>query len=100
MTDTAHVQNEKDLVESNQEGGELTRREALRFGQENKGYNRGQARFAYQNAKQALRNNNATIENPEERLHGRALRQRAREMVAGQNEPLYYILSDPGKTQR
>ena len=78
-------------VKKEQEGGELSRREALRLGQENKGYNRGQARFAYQNAKQALRNNNATIENPEERLHGRALRQRAREMVAGINEAPYFL---------
>lgn len=98
MIDTARVQNENGLVKTEQEGGELTRREALRLGQENKRYNRGQARFAYQNAKQALRNNNATIENPEERLRGRALRQRAREMVAGRvpsEQTAYVSTSQP-----
>jgi hypothetical protein len=54
-----------------QEGGELTRKEALRLGRENKGYNRGQSRFAYQNAKNTLRNHS--------NLRGKELRQIARE---------------------
>lgn len=81
------------FIQSNQEGGNLTRRHAFKLAQENKGYKRGsgQTAFAYANAKQALRNNNQYVENPEERLRGRALRQRAREMIAGQNEAPYYL---------
>lgn len=69
MTDTAHVQNEKGLVESNQEGGELTRKQALKLGRENKGYNRSQARFALANAKNSLR---------EAGFRGKEMRQTAR----------------------
>lgn len=56
--------------ERHQDGGELSRREALRLGRENKGFNRSQARFAYQNAKNTLRNAGAS---------GREMRQTARQ---------------------
>lgn len=69
MTDTAHAQNEKGLVESNQEGGELTRKQALGLGMENKGFTRSQARFALANAKNALR---------ESGVRGKQMRQTAR----------------------
>ena len=75
------------FVQSNQEGGELTRKEALDAGMQNKGYNRSQARFALRNAKNALRNAG---------VYGREMRQTARRWVAGQNEqPQSNVLSAP-----
>jgi len=78
MRDTAHVQNERDLVKSEQEGGELSRRQAFKLAKENKGYKpgSGQTAFAYANAKDALRR---------EGVRGSALRQQARQMIAGRN---------------
>lgn len=67
------------FVQSNQEGGELTRKEALRLGRKNKGYNRAQARLAYQNAKNSIRSQGGK---------GREMRQTARQWVAGEmNKP-------------
>jgi len=65
------------FIQSKQEGGELTRREALDAGMQNKGYNRSQARFALMNAKNTLRNAG---------VRGREMRQTARQWVAGQND--------------
>lgn len=74
-------------VQSNQDGGELTRREALDAGMQNKGYNRSQARFALRNAKNTLRNAG---------VRGREMRQTARQWVAEQNEqPQSNVLSAP-----
>ena len=75
------------FVQSKQEGGELTRREALDAGMQNKDYNRSQARFALRNAKNTLRNAG---------VRGREMRQTARQWVAGQTEePKSIVLSAP-----
>lgn len=58
-----------------QEGGKLSRKDAIDKAQKNKGYNKKQARFAYQNAKLALRNQG---------LRGSELRQAARKSISEQ----------------
>ena len=70
-----------------QEGGELSRRQALDLGMKNKGFTRSQARIALANAKNTLRNNG---------VRGREMRRLAREWVAGespvqQREPIQDI---------
>jgi hypothetical protein len=62
----------KKEIPSEQEGGELSRKEALNNAQINRGMSRRQARVAYRNAKDALR------EYGPEGLSGRELRQAAR----------------------
>lgn len=66
-------------VVSEQEGGELTRKQARILSRHNKGFNRGQFQLAMANADAALRQANPGI-------HGRELRQAKRRMVAGLNE--------------
>lgn len=66
-------------VVSEQEGGELTRKQARILSRHNKGFNRGQFQLAMANADAALRQANPG-------LHGRELRQAKRRMVAGLNE--------------
>lgn len=58
-----------------QVGGELTRRQARQLATQNKGYNGAQFDLAMTNVKDALRANSD--------LRGKALRQRAREIVSG-----------------
>lgn len=58
-----------------QEGGKLSRKDAIDKAQRNKGYSKKQARFAYQNAKLALRNQG---------LRGSELRQAARKSISEQ----------------
>lgn len=62
-----------------QEGGELTRRQARQLAAQNKGFNGAQFDLAMTNVKDALRANSD--------LRGRALRQRAREIVSGITDP-------------
>ena len=63
-------------IKSAQKGEKLSRKEALAQSQETHGFNASQARFAYANAKNALRRQG---------LRGEALRQAAREMIARSN---------------
>ena len=69
---TGFVQSNQDggSIEKGQDGVEITRREALDAGMQNKGYNRSQARFALRNAKNTLRNAG---------VRGREMRQTARQ---------------------
>lgn len=68
-------------VEMGKDG--MSKVEALRKAKETHGYNNSQARFAYANAKNALRSQG---------LHGRELRQSAREMISrGVREPIVAI---------
>ena len=61
----------------------MSKLEALKKAKETHGYNNSQARFAYANAKNALRNQG---------LRGRELRQSAREMISrGTREPIVAI---------
>lgn len=66
----------KATVQSEQEGGNLSRKDALVAAMEAYGFDKAQARRAYANAKHALRNSG---------LRGSALKQAAREMIAKRN---------------
>ena len=63
-----------DYLQKLQNGG-LTRREALEAAQKNKGYNKKQARLAYQNAKLGLK---------AQGYKGKEMREAARNIIAGQ----------------
>ena len=73
-------------VPQRQDGGELTRKEALDLGMQNRGYSRSQARFALRNAKDALIREGA---------RGKEMRQMAREMVAGKEKTPYVSNHEP-----
>ena len=79
IVDTGVPYKEDGGVVSEQEGGELTRKQARILSRHNKGFNRGQFQLAMANADAALRQANPGI-------HGRELRQAKRRMVAGLNE--------------
>ena len=74
-------------IESAANGEKLSRKEALAQAQETHGFNASQARLAYANAKNMLRQSG---------LRGDALRQAAREMIArsnAQNNPIEVVES-------
>lgn len=78
IVDTGVPYKEDGGVVSEQEGGELTRKQARILSRHNKGFNRGQFQLAMANADAALRANTD--------LRGRDLRQAKRRMVAGLND--------------
>lgn len=74
------------FIEMNQTGGSLiSRKDALNASMANKGFNASQARYAYANAKNALRNQG---------LRGRELRQQARQMIIGDRPQIEAIPSN------
>ena len=72
------MHNNQPLVQAQQDGGNLSRRDALSAAMEAYGFNKAQARTAYANAKNVLRNSG---------LRGSALKQAAREMISRRRDP-------------